>query len=281
MNLIFISGLVKSGTTYLSNILGSLPKMDKKHEGHFFNKPVGNRYDSLWNCLQNIEPWFSSQVFNMGGWILQKDENMEELTIKKYKSMLDWLIAEQIRRTIQFLSNPERITIEKMPVTEIGSIKALRYCFPQEKVIWMVRNFFDWLISNVFFYFKLAPKVGLEHIWFDMNDYVQVNRYNRKEEKYPVKVETAKRLLEIYQSFAEVSKYNVKRVSYESLVEQPKETIEGILKYLNLTYTNDEILSALKKGENPPDLMEGFRRAGQVGEYKNYLDEDFINKVTK
>jgi hypothetical protein len=280
MNLIFVSGLPKSGTTYLNNILGELPGIDKKHESQLTTVPVGDQgFDSLWNCLQGIQPWYDSQVWNMGGWILSKNETPP--TKQEYILGLDKIVAELMRRTVQFLINPNTITCDKLPITEMGSLKALRWAFPQSKIIWMVRDFWDWLISNVFFYYKQARKVGMRHPWFNMNDYIYTDRYNRGGEKYPIHPIRAKRLLEIYHSFDKISKYNVKRIAYEDLVTNPKQTVEKVLKYLKLEFSESDILLALKKGESPPDLMPGFRRSGRIGDYKNYLDDKYIEEVLK
>lgn len=270
--IIFVTGLPKSGTTYLANILSELNGFTTYYEGNWF-KSSDEKYPGFWELLNPFQHWFRRQVYIMGGWVIRNEGN-KQISEKEVKEHFGEFCKQILRREFFNLSHYKNI-IDKTPLEKRQDILNMQYVFPEAKILIMKRNFPDWLISYLFFFIKLFDKEGrsTSPVLYE-KDYYHFKLWEKKKTKYPLCTGAGIALLKLYNDFYSIE--NALIIPYEELYTEPIKTIDSLLKTLNL-YGNVELLC--ERGKKGKNLMKDFRRSGEIGDYKNCIDNDFLKEI--
>jgi hypothetical protein len=291
----FVTGLGKSGTSWLMRTLDSHPEVICKGEGRFFAAdwrrpnfdPEGTRAlaSSLYYALLNsdyLRLWVERSVWARDG---DADRHLDNLT----------RLATEHFLTKQLAGSGEKFVGDKSPLLNATFIEEVSRVYPEAKVIHIIRDGRDQAVSM------------LHHVWNRSTDQGGVQSLKSGElQKREVYREDPQKLMETGEGmFTEerlrdaarswevrVGKTakdgptllgsNYAEVRYEDLLERPYEEVRRLVGFLGADTGDRTIQRAvdsasfekLSKGrERGQEDTSSFYRKGVSGDWKNYFTE--------
>jgi hypothetical protein len=157
----FIVGQARSGTTWVRSILGAHPEILCRGEGRFFERSFAREDFEGWD-LKNIAPvslygaiaraehlraWLERSVWAQGRDV---DEHLDNLT----RLAVDYFLADQLAGT------GKRIVGDKTPFTSPEFVEEISRIYPEAKVIHIIRDGRDMVVSRVHHMWNYAASEG-------------------------------------------------------------------------------------------------------------------------
>ncbi len=291
----FVTGLGKSGTSWLMRTLDGHPEILCKGEGRFFAAdwrranfdPEGTQAlaSSLYYALLHSEYlrlWVERSVWSREGEAAGHLDNLTRLATEHF-------LAGQLRET------NKKLVGDKSPLLNADFIQEVSRIYPEAKVIHIIRDGRDQAVSM------------LHHVWNRSTDQggvqtLKPGEFERREmyRKDPQKllqtgegVFTEERLRGAARSWnARVGKTaqngpallgpNYIEVRYEDLLERPSEEVGRLAKFLGVDTSEKAVQQAvssasferLSKGrERGQEDTSSFYRKGVAGDWNNYFTE--------
>ena len=308
-NIYFLTGLPKSGTTWLFKLLTSHNDVSGKHEGAFFFDNIDRSlYDSIYNGLVAHDGWFSKIAYRKNNW-LNLDKHIYTLGIRNYisssvaekklREIVDIAVRHITRNVME--NNTDCINssyiIDKTTVTQQKKLQRIFSVFPYTKVVYIERNAFDWIISMAFANHRFSKEIckerrfdGMTGVWdiFDRDAAIHVEKYLHENEDFPVTKDTAVKALKLWNAINEETKVFNKsflKISYERLydIETRFDVIRKIFDFLEIKISDSDIKSFMfsfdintNKTYNNKTIINGV-----PGNNKKILSEEFINKIMR
>src|SRR5215210_566524 len=289
----FVTGLGKSGTSWLMRTLDSHPEILCKGEGRFFAAdwrranfdPEGTRAlaSSLYYALLDSEYlrlWIERSVWAREADAARHLDNLTRLATEHF-------LMEQLRET------NKKLVGDKSPLLGADFIEEVARIYPEARVIHIIRDGRDQAVSM------------LHHVWNRSMDQggvqmLKPGEFERREayRKDPQEllhtgegVFTEERLRGAARSWnSRVGKTaedgpvllgpNYTEVRYEDLLERPNEEVERLLGFLGADTSEKAVRQAvgsasfekLSKGrERGQEDPSSFYRKGVAGDWKNYF----------
>ena len=291
----FVTGLGKSGTSWLMRTLDGHPEILCKGEGRFFAADWRRaNFDpevtqalasSLYYALLNSEYlrlWVERSVWAREGDAARHLDNLTRLATEQF-------LTGELRKT------NKKLVGDKSPLLDANFIQEVSRVYPEAKVVHIIRDGRDQAVSM------------LHHVWNRSTDQGGVQTLKPGElEKRKVYREdpqklfekgggifTEERLRQAAQSWnTRVGKTakdgpallgpNYSEVRYEDLLERPHEEVGRLARFLGADTRKDTVQQAvssasferLSKGrERGQEDTSSFYRKGVAGDWKNYFTE--------
>jgi Sulfotransferase domain len=291
----FVTGVGKSGTSWLMRTLDSHPEILCKGEGRFFAAdwrranfdPEGTRAlaSSLYYALLHSEYlrlWVERSVWAREGDAARHLDNLTRLATEHF-------LVGRLRKT------NKKLVGDKSPLLDENFIQEVSRIFPEAKVIHIIRDGRDQAVSM------------LHHVWNRSTDQggvqtLKPGEFERREayRKDPKKLLqtgegmfTEERLRGAARSWnARVGKTsedgpallgpNYTEVRYEDLLERPNEEVSRLARFLGADTSEKAVQQAvdsasferLSKGrERGQEDTSSFYRKGVAGDWNNYFTE--------
>ncbi len=305
----FLTGLPKSGTTWLMNILNSSEEICCLGEGRFFSSDLQN-VPSLFDALyEGIRPWHEFIALRKKNWIGLDDY----ITTINYQNFLPSKVTnDSLNKTVDVILHltlldvisrakikypRARLVGDKTPVTRPYQLQRIIRVFPSTKVIFLYRNVKDFIVSILFHYWRSIrnnrPDSQIKYLTLD--DFLQVENFVNAHDKDDVQFvseNTGLKLAEIWKELREEA-LSIKQdfpnnfflVSYEKLFEQPVTIARRIFSFLGLNVSLNQVTEFIEKNsinsikQSKNSFLMSHVRNGQVGDWKNYLSEDMSRHI--
>ena len=291
----FVTGVGKSGTSWLMRTLDGHPEMLCKGEGRFFAAdwkranfdPEGTRAlaSSLYYALLHSEylrMWVERSVWAREGDAARHLDNLTRLATEHF-------LVGRLRKT------NKKLVGDKSPLLDEDFIQEVSRIFPEAKVIHIIRDGRDQAVSM------------LHHVWNRSTDQGGVQTLKPGEfERREAYRKDPKRLLQTGEGMfteerlrgaarswnARVGKTsedgpallgpNYTEVRYEDLLERPNEEVSRLARFLDADTSEKAVQQAvdsasferLSKGrERGQEDTASFYRKGVAGDWNNYFTE--------
>ncbi|MDH3376585.1 MAG: sulfotransferase [Gammaproteobacteria bacterium] len=269
--LFFVSGISKSGTTWLERVLDSHPEIICKGEAHFGSL--------LEPAIRNTVAEYNARIPRQGNWSRHRKENTTDNSSSSYiydTSDLDFLLATAIKLMLVKWANVDTVKCvgEKTP-NNFTYYPLLARLFPDSKYIYMIRDVRDVIVSAWFY--NLA--VGSDQM---LRQFVSIERYAVHVAKvWAAEVSSAMTL-------GRPLGNNYCEIQYENLWQNPEHEVGRLLEFLDVS-TSDSVINeclgltdfSKLSGGRPrgTENRSSFYRKGVVGDWKNHLDDTSIAEV--
>jgi|GEM_PF-3421167 len=272
---IFITGMHKSGTTWIAKLLSSHPEVYVNYEAGMLDheellsspeRHLQNLYDdeSLEYIIFHYLDRWADKPWNH--WIDQKNKDL--FLRKTFFSIVDNLISQSAG-----IANPNaKYWVDKTPRTSIAKIKEF---FPEAKIIYMMRDGRDRSISLFCHCRRTEPFVIDRVIGYRRMDWDESFRSWRDD---------------IILNEPYFSQLNCQLIRFEDLLCNTNEILSNLFVFLDLQFS-DELLdkiislntfSVLSGGRNNGvESLDSFYRKGVSGEWKNFEHQDKLINFIK
>ncbi len=309
--LFFLTGLPKSGTTWLMNILNSSEVICCLGEGRFFSSAL-NKVPSLYNALlEGIRPWYEYIARRKKNWI-GLDNYITTINCQNFlpyqilsKTLEEDLDTIVYYAVLYFFSKAKakfpdtQLIGDKTPVSRPYEIKKIHRVFPTSKKIFLYRNVKDFIVSLMFHYWRsnFHNRPDKEISFLNIDDFLQVERFlkaSQKEEVSFIRESTAIKLAKIWKEVVKEAfalKNNFPDVflvlSYEDLVIEPYQSAQKVFEFLGIDIPKNSLheiieknsISFIKKTEN--NYLKEHIRSGEIGNWKKYLNKNISNVIDR
>ena len=305
----FLTGLPKSGTTWMMNILNSLEDVCCLGEGRFFSSGLQN-VPSLYEALaEGLRPWYEFISLRKRNW-LRLDAHLESinrqnfLPTQVFADAFDRDLRQVARMTIfNFMlgavqGDPKvKMIGDKTPVMAPEELRKMVNVFPDAKIVFMRRNVKDFIVSLLFHYWRATrdrrPDCLMSFMTID--DFLCVEKFANSDEgdKPPfARVPTALRLTKLWKSTNEEASVIAKEmpeimliVSYEEMMRDPSQMMDRVFDFLCLAPRESirreaierNSKEAIKRGTN--NALKAHVRSGEGGDWANYLSPEVSKAI--
>jgi hypothetical protein len=267
-----ITGLPKTGTTYLQNILQN-----------YYEKPVGGEgrlctsawlhIPSMYDSLSSLKTWFNFSAYCMNGWIVErKDADNGKINRKVLEDKFESIRIDLIKMFVYKYGN--HLIGEKQPLLLPDAIPTLKKIFPDTKIIFMRREINDWIFSNLYHAHRTKDKIQngrSYHVLFTDKAFVHFDKFLKGEEKSPITPVNYDKLAKHYnmmnQKFSETFP-EAFCVAYENLFYYPEETIEDLLRHLDGNVEGKKMIKAIEDAKHSTNLPTGFINSPEPNSYR-------------
>jgi hypothetical protein len=301
----FLTGLPKSGTTWLMRMLDFQTGVVCRGEGRFFSSNLID-VPSLWGALHaGLEPWYSYVAHRKRNWIgldhaIQTKDRANLLNPDTVRRNLEQDLTELFRFAVRhFMLKPvegrrsetAQFIGDKTPVVESRQLDQIFSTFPDSRVLFLRRGVKDFIVSLAFHYWRsqstYRPDRQMELL--EKGDFQQIERWRQNPEvvpEGPVLEATAVRLAKVWTSVnqralqkQEDSPGLLMVLDYESLFENPADHVTRALAFLGIPADETVIKNAIDSTgrsavqESSDGALRAHLRSGQPGDWRCYLGE--------
>ncbi len=285
-NYVYATGSMKSGTTWIEEILNSSSQIVTMHEG--------NTLDAIKNIINSnleLSPEFNNRSYIK--WLPIRNKINPNIS-----GLLSGLLSRSILDFYMSLVGV-KIGIDRT-ASSVNSVSSNVDFFRNTKIIHIIRNPFDVLISQIYHQLNLYKNTGfVDEIFSNINfqkliKTIETNKYVIEDflrdgvfDKFLIawKVEQNLAL-----QLAENSLVPIKIIRYEDLINFPKNSIQELFNFLNIEIDYHELnnivdrssfLSKTSGRYNGKEDINSFYRKGIIGDHKNYFINTPVNYVDK
>jgi hypothetical protein len=267
----FVSGMPKSGTTWVERIFDAHPEVVCKGEAHFgiFLEPAIRRAVSTYNA----------RIPKKGNWARHRRENSNSLQTPSFtynNEDLDCLLAEAAKLMFAKWVESENVKCvgDKTP-NNLAYLTLLERIFPGARFVYIIRDVRDIVVSAWFFNLVIDPKVTLDQF----GDMKKFSSHIAK--VWAQDVSRAK-------AYGRILNGRYCEIYFENLWHNPQYEVERLFDFLKVSKTRDIIdeclrltdFSILSKGRARGTENRGsFYRKGIIGDWKNHLDQETIDEI--
>ncbi|GMR05684.1 MAG: hypothetical protein BMS9Abin25_0259 [Gammaproteobacteria bacterium] len=271
MQLFFLGGFIKSGTTWIERLLDAHPEIACKGEAHFPSL--------LEPAVRKSIAQYNSVIPNKGNWERLKNEDMQQIQASEYcytEKDFDNISTMSIQLLMSKWCNESKIRAvgEKTP-NNAQYFPRLLQLFPGAKYIYIVRDIRDVIVSGWFFNLAL-DSAGTMSEFRSIHHYGIVIAQNWVQE-----LANTLKFVEQYNSQAMV-------IKYEDLWHDPQKNTGNLLQFLAVKNTEELVKSCLHKtnfstlsgGRKRGNENRGsFYRKGIIGDWKNHLKHETLVEI--
>lgn len=295
MDLFFITGLPKTGSSWLMNMLNDVPGIKCMGEGRFFSSGIKN-IPSLFDSLNNgLGRWIDYIAERKHNWF---DNCLEINTIEKRNYVMDkdkerikeGLTKSTIRHIVPEImmsraGDNTQIIGDKTPSIRIGDLDRMINTFPIAKVIFLHRGVYDFLASYIMHFYRSTkvnrPDANFES--FTVNDFVQIHSFLNEDSDMIVSPERLESLVEIWREFekrfseTQPSDFMLP-IRYEEMRKETEKTFNRIVDFLISKVPTIELKKIVKMWDFDSNNMSAEIRSEHVNSRDLGYGESLFNK---
>ncbi|WP_291329792.1 sulfotransferase [Desulfovibrio sp. UCD-KL4C] len=246
----FITGLPKTGSTWIKNMLNDVNGICCIGEGLFFASGLKNTpslYDSIYKSIYQWGDYICDRKQN---WL---DDLVEIKTIEKRnfvsednKTSVTQKIADQATREIVlncFLRQKAGTTAigDKTTALSTEVFPRIQRVFPEAKIIFLHRNLYDFLASYIMHFYRSTKtnRADAEMCRFTINDFLMIDSYQTNETSDIITAKTLKKLIHDWKCMKiEFEKYKsnnhrVLALQYEDIKSDPVKYFSKIVQFID------------------------------------------------
>jgi len=299
----FITGLPKSGTTWMMNMLNSIDGICCLGEGKFFSSGLTN-VPSLYDAIKNgIYNWHNFIAHRKNNWLnldkhittINKTNILPNKVLERsLQKETDTIIRKYIIHLFNKAKQQNTILIgDKSPLLYTNEFSRIIRIFPEAKIIFLIRDLENFIISILFHFWRSNKdnRSDKSICLFTSDDFIIINNFltSGNNMKKIARTSTIKRLANIWKntnSFVYKKSKTHKQiliVYYNKLKLQPYRHLKNILDFLNINIEKDSINNIIEKN-SIDNIMKSNNTVLQehINKYKvklNYYIDDNINKL--
>lgn len=267
----FLSGMPKSGTTWVERILDFHPNVVCKGEAHFgiLLEPAVRHAVSIYNA----------RIQKKGNWSRQRKEIPDgaALPLFTYSSKdLDYLLAEAIKLMLVKWVNSENVQCigDKTP-QNLAYLPLFERIYPSARYVYIIRDVRDVTVSAWFFNLALDQKFTLEH-YANLKNFCSITA-----KAWARDVSRAK-------AYARVLNERYCEIQYEKLWRDPEREVARLFDFVQVSNTKDVIADCLRLTEfsrlsrgraRGTENRSSFYRKGIIGDWENHLDQAMVDEI--
>lgn len=266
MQVCFVAGFVKSGTTWVERILDSHPDIVCKGEAHFGSL--------LTPAIRNCISLYNAKIPKKGNWSRLHNEMPEthhETNYRFAESDLKFILGESMRLMFAKWIDKDgpRVIGDKSP-DNLLHMSILDEIFPESRFVYVVRDVRDVIVSGWFFNLNVNPSQTLEK-YSSIHDYaIHVSASWRRQ----VSEQLSTRLI-LGERFHELR--------YEDIVENPFAALRGIFEHLSVD-SSEQVIARVADAtrfkrfsggrDEGDENRQSFYRKGVVGDWRNHFTDE-------
>ena len=271
IQLFFLGGFIKSGTTWIERLLDIHPEVACKGEAHFCSM--------LEPALMAAIGQYNSIIPKKGNWDRLEKEGLQLSQTSEYSfthqdfDKISILSIQLLMRKWSY-DNNIKAAGEKTP-DNAQHFHRLLHLFPGAKFIYIVRDIRDVIVSGWFFNLAINSENTL-------NTFSSIHDYG---------VSMAQIWLqELAQQLKFVEQFNaqVMMIKYEDMWHEPQTNTRKLLQFLGVQHTDELIGSCLQKTDfsnlsggrkRGAENRGSFYRKGIIGDWKNHLKHETLVEI--
>lgn len=277
MQLFFITGLPKTGSTWLANMLNDTPHLQCLGEGRFFSSglnQVPSLYDAVFSAASSwvdyaaerkfnwLEPYVSIKTIERRNYVCQRDK---EVAARK---LCETMLSAAVTRLMTANARPDTEAIgDKTPAFCLREIETLNSTFPDAKLVFLHRGVHDFLASYIMHFHRARKnsRPDASMVDFSIDDFLQIDNYLAGRVNDVVSPGLIWHLATKWKAFDDyfaslAASPKVIAVSYESLREKTLTTLSDIVEFL-LGYESSQDLAGVVEawGFDAPNMAPSSR----------------------
>ncbi|MDA8692817.1 sulfotransferase [Saprospiraceae bacterium] len=269
---IFITGIARSGTTLLGNVIGSAKDVVYEFEPPIINSLLATipetKNDDLTisNWKLHFETFLYEDLFlgNLAGRRLNFNKNDDSYVGNRISQIeIDRRLERSFRRQDASGLTNKQIIAFKFP-SYIHKVQQLSSLFPSMKIVIIFRDFIEvlnslckkkWLQnleSSLLWPFVKFKNCRIPH-WVNPSQYQEFIDFSELE-RYAYYIKKENQALELL-----VNSDKISFVNYSDLIDKPGESIDSLFNEINLTKTSktEELISSIsRKTKSNDQLLE-------------------------
>lgn len=295
MDLFFITGLPKTGSSWLMNMLNDVPGIKCMGEGRFFSSGIKNipsLFDSLNNGLGKWINYIAERKYNWFDNCLVintieernyvVDNDKERIKEKLTKTTIRHIVNEIM---ISRVGNDTQIIGDKTPTTIIDELDRISNIFHDAKIIFLHRGIYDFLASFIMHFYRATknnrPDANFE--CFSVKDFLQIHSFLNNESDTIITSERLMYLIKMWREFDDrfsktKSSNCILPVRYEELRIDTELTLSKIVKFLIGDQYTNEIDNVIKRWDFDSKNMSSRVRSEHVNSRDLGYGESLFNK---
>jgi len=297
--LFFVSGLPKTGTTWLMRMLDGVDGICCRGEGRFFSSSIRN-VPSLWDSLANaVEPWSRYVATRKCGWTgmsdrietINRNNYLSESVLGEWREqMVGFLTAQWVKKSFaETVGHGEDVgwVGDKTPATRPEELSRIHRAFPSAKLLLMQRGVKDFVVSYLFHFWRAMrekrPDRLMNHV--DTDDFLRIERYSANPDMGPfASVGTCERLARVWCVMRAETEHLHRRdpdrvwlVRYEDLRAEPRAGLRSAVEFLGLTPEESVLTRAVADASVAAvrsvsdSFLRSHIRSGVPGDWKRHL----------
>lgn len=307
-SIFFLTGLPKSGTTWMMHMLNEINGVKCLGEGRFFSSGLAN-VPSLRKAMnESLAEWFYYIARRKGNWL---NLDSEIITINRQNFVHDEIMKRKLNRNLDRAMrllvtdlmmrhqacNGLSLIGDKTPLMSADELNNLQNAFPDARIVFMRRNVKDFIVSFLFHFWRSMrdnrPDRFIEELSID--DYLMVESYMNREgtEKLPfVAEDTAMRLCGIWKKVNNLALESAKEnrdnfiiITYEDLVDNTLECMRKVLSFLGILVPEVPLRQVIDKhsreavNRSDNEALKAHIRCGEKNDWMNYMSKNLSNKI--
>ena len=249
MQLFFLTGLPKTGSTWLMNLLNEIPPLQCLGEGRFFAsglRHVPSLYDATYAGIYQWGNYISERKHN---WL---DDGSSITTIQRYnyisekqkENIAHELTRTTLRETIsELMSKRAKATThamgDKTPTLHIETLDRIQQTFPNARTILLQRGLYDFLASFIQHFHRATrdrrPDAAFDI--FSIEDFLCIEAYLNGQSELVVSTPCLEHLIATWCRFQkrinEGSTEQCLCVNYEELRADPVNKLADIVHFID------------------------------------------------
>lgn len=305
----FLTGLPKSGTTWMMNILNSFDEICCLGEGRFFGGGLEDApclYDAM---ATGLRPWHDFIALRKKNWLGYDQEIVtaqrrnylpKQFQDEAFRSVLDLQVGTMVS---QLMSNvvkakPQVQWIgDKTPVWNSAELERVGRIFPEAKIVFLRRDVRDFVVSLLFHYWRATRDMRPDRLMpmLEHDDFLAVEKFvadNSPEAGLFISPATARRLALLWketngraEALASQRPQMFLWVDYEALCENPHEVMMRIYAFLGFSPTALQSDLAIEKNSKNSIQQKGdgflkeHVRSGVPGDWRYYLPPEISETI--
>ena len=267
----FLSGMSKSGTTWVERIFDAHPEVVCKGEAHFgiLLEPAIRRAVSTYNA----------RIPKKGNWSRHGREHTDSLPPSSFtynNEDLDYLLAEAAKLMLAKWVKSDNIKCvgDKTP-NNLAYLALLDRIFPGARFVYIIRDVRDVIVSGWFFNLALDSKGTI-------GQFADIKKFSSHMARvWAEDVSRAK-------AYGRLLNGRYCETYFEKLWHHPEYEVERLFDFIQVSKTKaiiDDCLrltdfSILSKGRvRGTENRSSFYRKGVIGDWKNHLDQEIIDQI--
>lgn len=305
----FVTGLPKSGTTWMMNMLNCLNGVCCLGEGRFFASELINVPSLMEGMAAGVRPWYEFIACRKNNWI-GLDKAIQTINCQNFlpKDTLGETFDEDIRQLTYYAARhfmkkilhrfPEiKLIGDKTPLICINDLNNMFKTFPDTKILFFQREAKDFVVSLLFHFWRsMRDNRPDRHISFlTIDDFLVLEEYINAQDKTSavfVRKSTAIELAKIWKNLnREASRLSLqspnrmKIVSYEKLFEHPLIVLEDAVYFLGVNTNREQLTKIVNKNSRATidhgndNVLKIHLRSKKIGDWVQYLNNDISSAI--
>lgn len=240
-NRFFITGLPRTGTTWLMNLVNQISGVHCYGEGKLYSSPAVNVQSLIQGIRAAVTPW-ARFIAHRKHNVLRTDDVIHTIERENIvpesaiENAIDVTTSAAMSGVVDALLCPDEG--EKTPQTSGDELSALVASQGEALIVVMIRNVYDWLVSYARFYYLRRHERATEwrYVGFTDEDYLHLEAVFHGEERRFLPDATLARLSAMWGAYVRragiAAAENVMIVEYEELYKDTLGVLSSVLDLL-------------------------------------------------